>query len=135
MNHYFWGKLPCKIFLNNALSIEVRCGTIRLISSGILGPTNNVSSVKGIAELARSRAILDFTLDPVSSLASGNSSATGYPTFNFTLSKAPFRDFPVFFALELPFSLPLRTPATQAIIFLNFCVQELAMAPCTGCCL
>ena len=68
-NHNFLGFLPCKIFLNKHLSIDVRCGTIRLISSGILGPTNKVSSVKGIAELARSRAILDFTLNPVSSPA------------------------------------------------------------------
>ena len=51
--------------------MEVRCGIIRLISSGILGPTNKVSSVNGIAELARSRAILDFTLDPVFSSLNG----------------------------------------------------------------
>ena len=45
--------------------MEVRCGIIRFISSGTLDPTNKVSSVNGIAELARSRAILDFTFDPV----------------------------------------------------------------------
>ena len=43
--HYFRGHLRCRIFLNKALSIDVRCGIIRLISSGILGPTNKVSSV------------------------------------------------------------------------------------------
>lgn len=58
-NQYFHGNLPCKIFLNKALSIEVRWGIIRLISSGILGPTNKVFS-EVIPELARSRAIFDF---------------------------------------------------------------------------
>ena len=56
--------LPCKIFLNKALSIEVKWGIIRFISSGILGPTNKLSSIIGRPELARSRAILYVTLDP-----------------------------------------------------------------------
>ena len=39
--------------------MEVKWGIIRLISSGILGPTNKVFSVQEvIPELARSRAIL-----------------------------------------------------------------------------
>ena len=61
---YFWSLLPCKIFLNKALSIEVKWGIIRFISSGILGPTNKLSSIIGRPELARSRAILNVTLDP-----------------------------------------------------------------------
>lgn len=61
---YFWSLLPCKIFLNKALSIEVKWGIIRFISSGILGPTNKLSSIIGRPELARSRAILYVTLDP-----------------------------------------------------------------------
>jgi len=61
---YFWSLLPCKIFLNKALSIEVKWGIIRFISSGTLGPTNKLSSIIGRPELARSRAILYVTLDP-----------------------------------------------------------------------
>ena len=61
---YFWSLLPCKIFLNKALSTEVKWGIIRFISSGILGPTNKLSSIIGRPELVRSRAILDVTLDP-----------------------------------------------------------------------
>ena len=49
--------------------MEVKWGIIRLISSGILGPTNKVFSVQEvIPELARSRAILHFPLFPLSSL-------------------------------------------------------------------
>ena len=64
-NQYFHRNLPCKIFLNKALSMEVKWGIIRLISSGILGPTNKVFSVQEvIPELARSRAIFHFSLVP-----------------------------------------------------------------------
>lgn len=64
-NQYFHRNLPCKIFLNKALSIDVKWGIIRLISSGILGPTNKVFSVQEvIPELARSRAIFHFSLVP-----------------------------------------------------------------------